>query len=78
MTTPFSYPTNDEAYGAFYRSALYRLLSRINAYLLRWVRNKYRRLRTRKKAHGKWNEVTKRYPRFLAHWVWVTSIPRVW
>ena len=28
-------------YGAFYRSALYSLLTRINAYLMRWVRNKY-------------------------------------
>jgi hypothetical protein len=25
-------------YGAFYRSALHRLLRRINAYLLRWIR----------------------------------------
>jgi RNA-directed DNA polymerase len=25
-------------YGAFYRSALYPLLSRINAYLMRWAR----------------------------------------
>src|SRR5699024_9702607 len=25
-------------YGSFYRSALYGLLSRINAYLLRWIR----------------------------------------
>ena len=32
-------------YGAFYRSALYPLLERINAYLLRWVRRKYKRLR---------------------------------
>ena len=30
-------------YGAFYRSALYPLLTRINAYLMRWVRKKYRR-----------------------------------
>src|SRR3954471_14987013 len=37
-------------YGAFYKSALYCLLTRINAYLLRWVGNKYRRLRGRKKA----------------------------
>ena len=32
-------------YGAFYRSALYPLLSRINAYLMRWIRKKYKRLR---------------------------------
>lgn len=29
-------------HGAFYRSALYPLLERINAYLLRWVRRKYK------------------------------------
>ena len=32
-------------YGAFYRSALYPLLRRINAYLMRWIRRKYKRLR---------------------------------
>lgn len=31
-------------YGAFYRSALTPFLQRINAYLMRWVRKKYRRL----------------------------------
>jgi RNA-directed DNA polymerase len=31
-------------YGRFYRSALYPLLARINAYLVRWIRHKYRRL----------------------------------
>jgi hypothetical protein len=41
-------------YGAFYKSALYCLLTRINAYLLRWVRNKYRRLRGRTKARKAW------------------------
>ena len=37
-------------YGAFYRSAMYQLLSRINAYLVRWIRKKYKRLQARKKA----------------------------
>src|SRR6266545_1658346 len=32
-------------YGAFNRSAMYPLLQRINAYLIRWIRNKYKRLR---------------------------------
>ena len=36
-------------YGAFYRSALYPLLSRINAYLMRWIRKKYKRLRAARK-----------------------------
>jgi hypothetical protein len=30
-------------YRAFYRSELYPLLSRINAYLMRWIRKKYKR-----------------------------------
>ena len=30
--------------GAFYRSALLPLLRRINAYLMRWLRKKYKRL----------------------------------
>jgi RNA-directed DNA polymerase len=37
-------------YGAFYRTALHPLLERINSYLMRWIRKKYRRLRTVKKA----------------------------
>jgi hypothetical protein len=32
-------------YGAFYRSAQFSFLERINAYPLRWVRRKYIRLR---------------------------------
>jgi RNA-directed DNA polymerase len=32
-------------YGAFYHSALCPLLLRINAYLMRWIRKKYKRLR---------------------------------
>jgi group II intron reverse transcriptase/maturase len=65
-------------YGAFHRSAMYPLLSRINAYLVRWIRNKYKRLRPMKKAIQCWQGITVRYPRWLAHWAWVTSVPRVW
>ncbi len=36
-------------YGAFYRSALCQLLSRINAHLVRWIRKKYKRLRAERK-----------------------------
>jgi hypothetical protein len=31
-------------YGAFYRTALYPLLQRINTYLMRWLRKKHKRL----------------------------------
>ena len=65
-------------YGAFYRSALYSLLTRINAYLMRWVRKKYRRLQGRRQAQRKWQEVTARYPCFFAHWTWVNTVPAVW
>jgi RNA-directed DNA polymerase len=65
-------------YGAFYRSALTPLLARINAYLLRWLRNKYRRLKGRKKAQAAWNQAVKLRPRFFAHWLWVNTIPVVW
>ncbi|WP_405430923.1 group II intron maturase-specific domain-containing protein [Micromonospora sp. NBC_00617] len=65
-------------YGAFYRSALYPLLTRINAYLMRWVRKKYRRLKGRRKAQQAWQGVTERYPRFFAHWTWVNTGPAVW
>lgn len=39
-------------YGAFCRSELYPLLRRINSYLMRWLMNKYKRYRTRKKPSG--------------------------
>jgi group II intron maturase len=39
-------------YGAFYRSALLPLLRRINAYLMRWLRKKYKRLASAKKARA--------------------------
>ena len=65
-------------YGAFYRSALYPLLTRINAYLMRWVRKKYRRYRGRKASQQAWARVTKQYPRFIAHWEWSTAVPAVW
>ena len=57
-------------YGAFYRSALYPLLSRINAYLMRWISKKYKRLRTIKRAAGCWQRITRQYPRLFAHWAW--------
>jgi group II intron reverse transcriptase/maturase len=65
-------------YGAFYRSAMYPLLSRINAYLVRWIRKKYKRLRAKKKAFRCWRGITTRYPRMFAHWIWVPSAPSVW
>ncbi|MFD8565207.1 group II intron reverse transcriptase/maturase [Streptosporangium canum] len=65
-------------YGAFYRSALYPFLARINAYLMRWSRNKYKRLRGRRKAQAQWGMVVKARPRLFAHWIWVNVVPIVW
>jgi RNA-directed DNA polymerase len=61
-------------YGAFYRSALSPLLQRINAYLMRWIRKKYKRLRGKKKARECWQGITGRYPLMFAHWKWVPSV----
>lgn len=64
-------------YGAFYRSAIYRLLTRINTYLVRWIRNKHKRLRPLKKAIRCWQKITNEYPRLYRHWKWVKAVPLV-
>jgi RNA-directed DNA polymerase len=61
-------------YGAFYRSALYPLLARINTYLIRYLRKKFRRLRPWKKAKAAWDRAVRQRPRFFAHWLWVASL----
>jgi len=61
-------------YGAFYRTKLYPLLRRINYYLMRWARKKFRRLKTFKKFHKRWKRITTEYPLFFAHWKWIHSI----
>ena len=58
-------------YGAFYRSALYPFLQRINTYLMRWIRKKYKRLRRYRKAKAAWQRITKQYPLLFAHWAWI-------
>jgi RNA-directed DNA polymerase len=64
-------------YGEFYPTALYPLLQRINTYLMRWLRNKYERLRTSKKARAAWQRVHRQHPRLFAHWATVGMGPRV-
>jgi hypothetical protein len=56
---------------AFYRSALYSLLRRINAYLVRWLREKFRRLRPFNKAKACWQRIIRQDPSAFAHWAWV-------
>jgi len=65
-------------YGRFRRSALHPLLGRINAYLMRWIRKKYKRLRARGKASECWEGITMRYPRLFTHWAWHPSVPQAW
>jgi RNA-directed DNA polymerase len=66
-------------YGAFNRQALRPLLKRINAYLIRWLRGKYRKLRrswsTTLRA---WWRGLEQAPRLFAHWAWVTEPSRIW
>ena len=58
-------------YGSFYKTGLEPVLRRINAYLVRWIRRKYRRLRPIKNARGAWERITGQYPALFAHWQWV-------
>lgn len=60
-------------WGHFHRSHMYGLLRRINAYLMRWARKKYRRLRNRKKLEAWWARLVENEPTLFAHWAWITG-----
>jgi len=60
-------------YGKFYRTELDGLLRRINTYLVRWARRKFKRLRSFKKAKRWWNSLLRRQPNLFAHWAWMTE-----
>jgi RNA-directed DNA polymerase len=60
-------------YGHYYRSKLYPLLRRVNAYLRRWAGRKYRRLRTYEQLQQWWVGIQQREPRLFTHWTWVRS-----
>ncbi len=61
-------------YGAFYRSALDPLLKRINSYLVRFLRRKFRRLRPFRKALACWTRITTQQPTLFAHWASGTAL----
>jgi RNA-directed DNA polymerase len=56
-------------YGHFYRSVLLRNLQRIDTYLVRWGRYKYRRLRAQTSGARSWfARVVRTNPTLFAHW----------
>jgi hypothetical protein len=56
-------------YSRFYRTQLRSLLYRIDAYLVRWARRKYKRLNRRPKGAKDWlQRVRRARPRLFAHW----------
>lgn len=60
-------------YGRFYRTELNTLLKRVNTYLVRWARRKFKRLRSFKKAKRWWHGLLQRQPALFAHWAWMTE-----
>jgi len=60
-------------YGQHYRSELYPLLQRVNAYLRRWAARKYRRLRNYRRFKRWWAGLQKRAPGLFDHWKWVRT-----
>lgn len=57
-------------YGRYYRSQLYPFLRRINTYLVRWARKKYKRLRSFKRRRAWWTGLLDREPGLFRHWAW--------
>ena len=56
-------------YSHFYKSVLYPTLLRVDAYLLKWARQKYKLLRGRPKAARDWlARVKAASPQLFAHW----------
>ncbi len=49
------------------------LLRRINTYLVRWARRKFRRLRSFKRARRWWHGLLRRQPAMFARWAWMTE-----
>lgn len=55
-------------YGLYGRIQIYPLLSRVNTSLMRWARNKYKRLRGYKRFHQWWTGLLDREPGLFTHW----------
>ncbi|MFJ9753137.1 group II intron maturase-specific domain-containing protein [Streptomyces chartreusis] len=65
-------------YGRYGRWVLIPFLQRINAYLVRWIRRKYRRLALLRRAIAKFQKIAQRYPRMFAHWPDTTLAALAW
>jgi hypothetical protein len=56
-------------YSHFYKSALTWTLLRVDAFLIRWARNKFKRLRLRPRGAREWLAgVIRANPNLFAHW----------
>ena len=58
-------------YGRHCRWELYPLLVRVNSYVTRWARNKYKRLRAFGRLVAWWHGIFDRDPELFAQWRWV-------
>ena len=66
-------------WGRFGQTQMHPLLRRINTYLMRWARKKYKRLRAFKRVKAWWDGVTSRAPELFAHWRWTRGFqPTGW
>jgi RNA-directed DNA polymerase len=65
-------------YGEFYRTEMNALLRRINTYLMRWARRKFKRLKAFKRFKAWWYGLLHRVPAFFDHWAWMTEFRRTW
>ncbi|WP_239396422.1 hypothetical protein [Frankia sp. CiP3] len=50
---------------------MYPLLRRVNTYLARWARKKYKRIRGYKRFKTWWSGILEREPGLFSHWAWV-------
>ena len=56
-------------YGQYYRAAIHPLLRRINRYLVRWARRKFKRLRRHPRRATRWlRRIAIREPNLFPHW----------
>ncbi len=56
-------------YGKYYKSALYPIVNHLNRKLVKWVTQKYKRMKGSQRRATKWlNEIKKKEPNLFAHW----------